>query len=139
MAGAASVLPAATGPQESEGGRWWPPVGDFGLGAVVWPAVARLGLGMVVLQSEPSSRYRCSKSAYRNIILLSSQSGQIAPKTAIISMAYGRIAGIVGNIDFGRRGGRQYGCRCKRSNSLGRSTARSRAARTAERLAGMFG
>src|SRR5450830_1882146 len=75
MAGAASVLPAATGPLESEGGRWWPPVGDFGLGAAVWPAVARLGLGMVVLQSEPSSRYRCSDSAYRSIILLSSKSG----------------------------------------------------------------
>src|ERR1019366_7193341 len=139
MAGAASVLPAATGPQESEGGRWWPPVGDFGLGAVVWPAVARLGLGMVVLQSEPSSRYRCSNSPYRNIILLSSQSGQNLPKTVFVSMVYGRIEGIAGNNDFGRRGGRQYGCRCKCSNSLGRSTARWRAARTGERLEGMFG
>src|SRR5450759_314818 len=47
MAGAVSALPASTVPLESEGGRWWPPVGDFGLAAAVWPAVARLGLGMV--------------------------------------------------------------------------------------------
>ena len=67
------------------------------------------------------------------------KSNQITPKTAIISLAYGRTEGTAGNIDFGRRGGRQHGCRCKRSNSLGRSTARSRAARTGERLAGMFG
>src|ERR1035437_8268438 len=84
-AGAVSALPASTVPLESEGGRWWPPVGDFELAVAVWPAVARLGLGMVVLQSEPSSRYRCSDSAYRNIVLLSSQSGQIAPKIFIRS------------------------------------------------------
>src|SRR5450759_2297091 len=137
MAGAVSALPASTVPLESEGGRCWPPVGDFELAAAVWPAVARLGLGMVVLQSEPSSRYRCSGLAYRNILLLSSKSSQIAPKTVVISMAYGRTEGTVGNIDFGRLGGRQYGCRCKRSNSIGRSTARSRAARNAERLEGM--
>src|ERR1035437_4357881 len=47
MAGAISALPASTGPLEFEGGRWWPPVGDFGLGAAVWPAVARLDLDMV--------------------------------------------------------------------------------------------
>src|ERR1035437_9816057 len=82
---AVSALAASTGPLESEGGRWWPPVGDFELAVAVWPAVARLGLGMVVLQSEPSSRYRCSDSAYRNIVLLSSQSGQIAPKIFIRS------------------------------------------------------
>src|SRR5450830_556466 len=47
MAGAASALPASTGPLESEGGRCWPPVGDFGLGAAVWPVLARLDLDMV--------------------------------------------------------------------------------------------
>ena len=35
MAGAVSALPASAGPLESEGGRWWPPVGDFGLGVAV--------------------------------------------------------------------------------------------------------
>src|ERR1035437_10592420 len=47
MPGAVSALPASTVPLESEGGRCWPPVGDFELAVAVWPAVARLGLGMV--------------------------------------------------------------------------------------------
>src|ERR1035437_6363518 len=47
MPGAVSALPASTGPLESEGGRWWPPVGDFELAVAVWPAVARLDLDMV--------------------------------------------------------------------------------------------
>src|ERR1039458_4122632 len=47
MAGAVSVVPASTGPLESEGGRWWSPVGDFELAVAVWPAVARLDLDMV--------------------------------------------------------------------------------------------
>jgi hypothetical protein len=37
---------------------------------------------------------------------MSTKPGQIAPKTIIVSMAYGRIAGRVGNIDFGRPAGR---------------------------------
>src|SRR5450830_867710 len=45
----------------------------FELAVAVWPAIARLDLDMVVLQSEPSSRYRCSNSTYRNIVLLSSK------------------------------------------------------------------
>jgi hypothetical protein len=40
MAGAVSAVLASTGPLESEGGRWWPPVGDFELGAAVWPVAA---------------------------------------------------------------------------------------------------
>ena len=44
MAGTVSALAASTVPLESEGGRCWPPVGDFELAVAVWPAVARLGL-----------------------------------------------------------------------------------------------
>src|ERR1019366_984678 len=94
---------------------------------------------MVVLQSEPSSRYRCSNSPYRNIVLLSSKPGQNALKSLFISMVYGHTEGTAGNIDFGRRAGRQHGCRCKRSNSLGPSTAGPPAARTEETLEGMGG